>query len=183
MYIPQVVSPSSLGVENGTDMKNRRVKWSWWMHWAVLVYFTCEYGCLKYCICLLQMEQEAQNTLLNETLPVHVNSSSFIASPLLTVCLRQSKWAQRGSDDSLQWLTAEFSASPSYEHLASAVVLLFYSQLSCDDKQGEWKVNALTPNDLQRLLTNQWPALQNGAKHFCHMGKNCGFYLWLFPEK
>lgn len=31
--------------------------------------------------CLLQMEKEAQNTLINKALPVHVNSSSFIISP------------------------------------------------------------------------------------------------------
>ncbi len=153
-------------------------------HWAVLVYFTCEYGWLKYCIKLLIANGKRSTKLpvkQKKTLPVHVNSSSLIPSPYsLFVSANQYEHNEGLLILSSDW--QQFSASPSYEHLASAVVLLFYSQVSCDDKQGEWKVNALTSNNLQRLLTNQRPASQNGAKHFCQMGGNCGFYL-LFPEK
>ncbi len=103
-----------------------------------------------------------------------MNSSSLIPSPCsLFVSANRNEHYEGLLILSSDW--QQFSASPSYEHLASTVVLLFYSQVSCDDKQGEGKENELTSNNLQRRLANQQPASQKGAKHFCQNG----WKLWI----
>lgn len=159
------------------------VKESWWRPRSLSSSFTLHLLFWVFEIlhqtAYLQMEKEAQNTLLNKALSVHVNSSSLIIFPnSLSQPIKMSTRVRQ-----LSPMTDNSFLRPhplSTRHLQLCCFFIF--RLSCDDNQGEWKLNALTLNNLQRLLTTSDRRQKNGEKHSCLMGWICGFYL-LFPEK
>ncbi len=142
LFLPAVLE-CTVCKENGTDMKRRRV--SILMNAMITEQFlyTSPVNMGVWNIasnCLLRMEKEAQNTVKQKSTSCSCEFKQLNPISLLTVRLRQSKRAQRGSVDSLQWLTAVFCVPILWAlGIYSCVAFLFSSVLWWQTRWGKRK--------------------------------------------